>query len=145
HASLVVFDPLQGFLPSSTKMNHMETVRPILSSLARTAHETMVSVLLIGHLNKGKQDNASYKFIGSIDWIASSRSVMMALHDTTNDRRILYQIKNSLAPMPPGMLYTLDSGLAWGEAVESSADAVLGGQSAATKQEVADWLGELLD
>jgi hypothetical protein len=98
NATLAVFDPFQGFLPPKTKMNEMETVRPVLSSLIQTAHEADCFLLLVGHLNKSKQESAAYKFMGSVDWYAAARSALMVVADPENpaEGRIFYQVKNSL-------------------------------------------------
>ena len=67
HAKLLIFDPFQRFLPAKTKMNEMETVSPVVSALMRVAERTQATVLLLGHLNKSKQDTIGYKFLGSVD------------------------------------------------------------------------------
>jgi len=103
NARLVIFDPFQDFLPKGTKINEMETVRPVLSTLINTARETGCVIILVGHLNKTKHDTAAYKFIGSVDWFAAARSAMLVVKDPDNapDGRIFYQVKNSLVPTPP--------------------------------------------
>jgi hypothetical protein len=126
-AKLIVFDPFQRFLPLKTKMNEMETVSPVVQSLMTIAEKSGCTVLLLGHLNKSKQDTLGYKFIGSVDWFAAARSVLMAMKnpDEPVAGRYLYQIKNSLAPQANGIGFSLAHGSApfrWGEATSVSAE-----------------------
>lgn len=127
HAKLIIFDPFQRFLPAKTKMNEMETVSPVVQSLMTIAEKSGCTVLLLGHLNKSKQDTLGYKFIGSVDWFAAARSVLMVIKNPDEPvvGRYLYQIKNSLAPQANGIGFSLAHGSApfqWGDATSVSAE-----------------------
>lgn len=127
HAKLLIFDPFQRFLPPKTKMNEMETVSPVVQSLMTVAEKSGCTVLLLGHLNKSKQDTLGYKFIGSVDWFAAARSVLMVMKnpDEPLAARYLYQIKNSLAPQANGIGFSLAHGsvpFQWGQATSISAE-----------------------
>jgi RecA-family ATPase len=126
-AKLIIFDPFQRFLPPKTKMNEMETVSPVVRALIRVAEKTQATVLLLGHLNKSKQDTLAYKFMGSVDWFAAARSAMMVMKDPENTRsgRFLYQVKNSLAPEAGGVSFSLqetDRPFMWGQQTSVSAE-----------------------
>lgn len=126
-AKLIIFDPFQRFLPAKTKMNEMETVSPVVTSLMAIAEKSGCTVLLLGHLNKSKQDTLGYKFIGSVDWFAAARSVLMVMKnpDEPIAGRYLYQIKNSLAPQANGIGFSLAHGsipFRWGGATSISAE-----------------------
>jgi len=144
-ARLVVFDPLQGFLPPKAKMNEMETVRPIITALKRAAHETKCHILLIGHLNKTKHDSAAYKFLGSVDWYAGARSVMAIITNPENpdEERFFYHVKHNLGPKAPGMRFSISRKNAppflWGQTTEVTIEDVLAGmqQRSSTKEEEA--------
>lgn len=150
HARLVIFDPFQGFLPHKTEMNKMETVRPVVDSLIQTAKETGCCVLLLGHLNKSKQDVLAYKFLGSVDWFAAARSAMMIVADATQiTGRRFYQIKNSLAPKPLGVDFSLVGGsppLVWGAFTEESAEESVSKEvgKKSRKDRAAEFLAEFL-
>jgi RecA-family ATPase len=126
-AKLLIFDPFQRFLPPKTKMNEMETVSPVVTSLMRIAQQTGCTVLLLGHLNKSKQDTIGYKFLGSVDWFAAARSALMVMKDPHNSMsgRYLYQVKNSLAPQIGGVGFTLqdiEQPFQWGLQTSVSAE-----------------------
>jgi RecA-family ATPase len=126
-AKLIIFDPFQRFLPPKTKMNEMETVSPVVRALIRVAEKTQATVLLLGHLNKSKQDTLAYKFMGSVDWFAAARSAMMVMKDPENTRsgRFLYQVKNSLAPEAGGVSFSIqknDRPFMWGQQTSVSAE-----------------------
>ena len=153
-AQIAVFDPFQSFLPPKTKMNEMETVRPVVDGLAAIAKETQCCVILLGHLNKSKQESASYKFLGSVDWYNSARSVMLARMDPDNkpDGRLFFQLKNSLgAQATGGWTFSISDTSAppflWGKStdatVESSFDTEKG-PSGTKREEAEEFLrGEL--
>lgn len=149
-ARLVIFDPFQAFLPSGTKMNDMETVRPVVARLIDIAQQARCTVLLLGHLNKSKQDILAYKFLGSVDWYAAARSAMMIVKDSEEPHsRIFYQIKNSLATTPAGMGFRLEESehpFSWGALTAVSAEDMLSGtQSKVTRKELgATFLREFL-
>jgi len=139
NARLAVFDPFQGFLPPKTKMNDMETVRPVVDALIRIAQETRCCVVLLGHLNKAKQESAAYKFIGSVDWFAAARSVMLITKDpeAAPDGRLFFQVKNSLTGTPPGVRFDLAEKLVppflWGLSTEQTAEEIMAGDTGAPK------------
>lgn len=143
HAKLLIFDPFQRFLPPKTKMNEMETVSPVVSALMRVAARTSATVLLLGHLNKSKQDTLGYKFMGSVDWYAAARSAMMVMKDPENPLtgRFLYQVKNSLASQVGGVSFTLqvtENPFVWGTATTISAEEMFSTSPTNSKAKRAD-------
>ncbi len=97
--ALAVLDPLQAFLGSGVDMHRANEIRPLLAGLAKLAEETDTAILLIGHMNKRAGDKSMYRGLGSIDIAAAARSVLvMAKDPKEEDRRILIQVKSSLAP-----------------------------------------------
>lgn len=76
-AKLLIIDPIQGYLPRGTDMNKAEQIRPLLRTLQRVAKEEAISVLIVRHLAKGSKDRALYKGLGSIDFTAAARSVLL--------------------------------------------------------------------
>jgi len=130
-ARLCIFDPLQAFLPPKAEMNKMETISPLVRGLKKIAEETRCTIMLLGHLNKSKQETIAYKFLGSIDWYAAARSALMILKDPEDPtKRVFYQIKNSLAPKPPGIGFFLGpepKPFSWGIATETTAEDMASG------------------
>lgn len=73
---LVVIDPIQAYI-SNTDMNRANEVRIVMASLSRIATDNDITILIVMHMNKGSM-KAQYRLIGSIDFLASSRSVILA-------------------------------------------------------------------
>ncbi len=95
-------------------MHRANEVRPILSNLATIAEEHKVAVLLIRHLAKGQTNRAMYRGLGSIDFTAAARSVLLVGQDPENpEKRALIQIKSSLAPMGAALGFEILDGEFW--------------------------------
>jgi hypothetical protein len=114
-AVLVIIDPIVAYLPDRTDMNSASAVRPVLMRLARVAEETGAAILFVRHLSKGAKDKPIYRGLGSIDFTAACRSVLMVGADTTDaSKRVVAHAKSNLAQMGPSQAYTLKGGrFAW--------------------------------
>ena len=141
-AKLLVVDPIQGYLAPGTDMNRAEQVRPLLAALQRLAKEEEVAVLLVRHLAKGTAERAVYKGLGSIDFIAAARSVLLCAEQkelaewtapTDGSKPMLVrrtfavaQVKNNLTACGPAVQFELrrDSFL-WLGTVDLTADQLL--------------------
>ena len=112
---LLVVDPLQGFLGASVDMHRANEVRPILTGIAKLAEEFGCAILLIRHLGKSQQDRAVYRGLGSIDFAAAARSILLAGQDPKNPKNlVLAHSKCSLAEKGPSIRYDLQEGkLLW--------------------------------
>ena len=98
-AKLIVLDPLQAYLGSNVDMHRANEVRPVLKRLSLMADRTQCAVILIGHMNKAQGLKSGYRGLGSIDFRASARSVLIVGRLKSGDTlRIVAQDKNSLAP-----------------------------------------------
>ncbi len=108
---LVVLDPLQAYMGGYIDMHRANEVRPVLALLASYAERYQCAVVLIGHMNKMGGQSALYRGMGSIDIAAAARSVLLvAKHPQDAGTRVVMQIKNSLAQMPPPQAFTLTDG-----------------------------------
>ncbi|WP_295081488.1 AAA family ATPase [Ruminococcus sp.] len=97
-ARLVILDPLQAYLGAEVDMHRANEVRPVMSYLSNLAEQFGTAVVLIGHMNKNMGAKAAYRGLGSIDLTVAARSVLLVARDRHDeDRRIVMQIKNSLA------------------------------------------------
>ena len=76
-ARLVVLDPVQAYLGSNVDMHRANEIRPILKRVASLAEQNNCAVILIGHMNKAQGLKASYRGLGSIDFRAAARSVLL--------------------------------------------------------------------
>lgn len=113
---LIVIDPLQGYLGARVDMHRANEVRPVLTGLAQLAEKYNAAVLCIRHLTKGATTKTMYRGMGSIDFSAAARSVIMAGADPNNPaKRAIFHIKSSLAANGPAIGYTLtdECGFGW--------------------------------
>lgn len=124
-ARLVIFDPIQSFLPQGTDMMNAARARSVMSSLARAAENCNCAVVLIGHMNKDSGGKSLYRVIGSIDIAAIARSILMISRDDEDPRiRRISQIKNNLGPEGMDIVFSIeeDGGITWIDNPESSND-----------------------
>ena len=72
------------------------------------------AIVLIGHLSKREGSKDLYRGLGSIDVVASARSVLQ-VERQDNDTRIVRQIKNSLAPKGRDLQFEImpETGFKW--------------------------------
>ena len=106
--SLAIIDPLQAFLGANVDMHRANEVRPVMSYLAKAAECTDTAILLIGHMNKRAGDKSVYRGLGSIDIAAAARSVLvMTKHPQDADKRVLLQVKSSLAKQGDPLVFTM--------------------------------------
>ncbi len=129
-AQLIVLDPIQAYLGNDVDMHRANEVRPVLKRVAAMAERTGCAVILIGHMNKAQGLKSGYRGLGSIDFRAAARSVLVVgrlKEDPTV--RVLAQDKNSLAPEGKSIAFLLDGehGFQWKGACDLSVDDVLSG------------------
>ncbi|MGD0153133.1 MAG: AAA family ATPase [Thermacetogeniaceae bacterium] len=125
---LLVIDPMQAYLGSNVDMHRANDVRPVLAGVARLAEKHGCAVLMIRHLGKSQADRAIYRGLGSIDFAAAARSVLLAGQDPQNpSSRAVIQTKNSLAPLGPAVGYAIsnDGQFSWTGISELTAGQVL--------------------
>lgn len=104
-ARLVILDPIQAYLPKGADMNKAESVRPLMDGLMQMARRTGCTVLIVRHFGKRLTETSLYKAIGSIDFAACVRSVLIVgLYPKEKDTLSLYErgalthAKSNLAP-----------------------------------------------
>lgn len=108
-AKLVILDPIQAYLGSAVDMHRANEVRPIMSHLAGIAEKYDCAIVLIGHMNKSSGQKASYRGLGSIDFAAAARSVLIVARDKENPQvRVIIHAKSSLAPEGKPVALELD-------------------------------------
>jgi predicted ATP-dependent serine protease len=80
-AKLVVFDPLVAYLPAKVNSWQDQSLRGALAPLAALAQEQGTAVLLIAHLNKGRDADPLRRLGGSIALGAAARSLLLLARD----------------------------------------------------------------
>ena len=115
-AKVLIIDPIQAFMGSRTDMNKANEVRETLRPVGELAEKYKCSIILIGHLNKAQGLNSIYRGIGSMDFTAISRSILLVgRHKDDSGLRIFVHNKSSLGPQGPSQAFRLDgaNGFEW--------------------------------
>ena len=135
-ARLIILDPIQAYVGEKTDMNKANEIRPIFRRLAEVAERTGCAVVLIGHLNKAAGGQSAYRGLGSIDFRAAARSVLLIgrVKREPNVRVIIHD-KSSLAPEGKPMAFSLgaESGFSWIGEYDITADELLSGTGGNTE------------
>ena len=128
NAGLVVLDPIQAYLGDGVDMHRANEIRPIFKRLCRMAERTGCAVILIGHMNKMQGAKSAYRGLGSIDFRAAARSVLLVgrSKDDSNMRVVVHD-KSSLAPEGQSILFSLnsESGFTWNGFCDTTASELL--------------------
>ena len=141
HAQLMILDPMQAYLGEKVDMNRANEVRTVMKGLTKVANQTGCAIVLVGHLNKSQSANSAQRGLGSMDFRAAARSVLL-VGRLKNDRdiRVMVHDKSSLAPEGNSRGFTLDNGtLHWQEGYENlTADELLSGAARGNKVALAE-------
>ena len=148
NAKLVVLDPIQGFLGADVDMHRANEIRPIMKHISELAEKYKCAVILIGHMNKCSVGKSAYRGLGSIDFQAAARSVLIVgrIKDEP-EIRVVCQTKSSLAPEAKAVAFRLneETGFEWIGELDITADDLLSGTVKGTKKQAAmDFLENLL-
>lgn len=143
-ARLMILDPIQGYLGGKVDMNRANEIRAVLKNVAAVAERTGCAIVLVGHLNKAAGASSAYRGLGSIDFRAAARSVLLVgrMKKESNVRVIVHD-KSSLAPEGKSLAFSLgdENGFRWLDGYNDiSADELLCGFNAETKTAAAEEL-----
>ena len=129
HAKLLILDPIQAYLGGGMDMNRANEARDMTKKLGLLAEKYKCAIILIGHMNKAAGNKAAYRGMGSIDFFAVARSVLLVGRiEGEPDLRAVVQIKNNLAAFGHSKAFRLtETGFEWIGDYEITADEVLGG------------------
>lgn len=147
-ARLVVLDPIQGFPRAAVDMHRANEIRPLMKRVAVLAEKYHCAIILIGHMNKNSNGKSSYRGLGSIDFQAAARSVLIVgrIKDEP-EIRVVCHVKSSLAPEGKSIAFRLDkdTGFEWIGEYDISADDLLSGDNRGQKiHEAKEFLKEIL-
>lgn len=135
-ARLLVLDPIQGFLGSDVDMHRANEIRPVMKRVAVLAEKYQCAIILIGHMNKNSNGKSSYRGLGSIDFQAAARSVLIVGRIKEEpETRVVCHVKSSLAPEGKSIAFRLDqhNGFEWIGEYDISVDELLCGDSRGQK------------
>ena len=131
-AKLLVLDPLQAYLGAEVDMHRANEVRPILKRLGSVAEQMGCAVVLIRHLNKMQGQKSGHRGMGSVDFQAAARSVLLVGRTKEDPQlRIVVPDKSSLAPEGESIAFALDpeQGFQWKGYCAYNAEELLGGST----------------
>lgn len=147
-ARLIVLDPIQGFLGSEVDMHRANEIRPLMKRVSVLAEKYHCAIILIGHMNKNSTGKSSYRGLGSIDFQAAARSVLVVGRIKNEPEvRVVCHVKSSLAPEGKSIAFRLDkdNGFDWIGEYDIGADDLLNGGSRGQKiKEAKEFLVEVL-
>jgi hypothetical protein len=107
---LVIIDPLFAFTGGKVDIHRANECRAISAPLALIAERHGCAMLAVRHLGKSRGGgHALNAGIGSIDFTAAARSVLLVGRDPDDEnKRAIVQTKNNLAPHGPSIGYKLE-------------------------------------
>lgn len=126
---LLILDPIQAYLGGGIDINRANETREMTKKLSLLAEKYKCAIVLIGHMNKAAENKAAYSGMGSNDFFAVARSVLLVGRiEGEPDKRAVVQIKNNLAAFGhPKAFAFADDGFKWIGDYDIIADDVLGG------------------
>ena len=119
NARLLILDPIQAYLGGGMDMNRANEARDMTKKLGLLAEKHKCAIILIGHMNKAAGNKAAYRGMGSIDFFAVARSVLLVgrIEGQENTRAVV-QIKNNLAAFGHSKAFELtEEGFHWLEEI----------------------------
>ena len=137
---LMILDPIQAYLGAKMDMNRANAARDMTKHLGQVAERTGCAIVLIGHMNKNAGGKVAYRGMGSIDFFAVARSVLLVGRvKGQENRRAMIQIKNNLAKRGHAKSFVLTDGVfTWKGDYDITEDELAGGFAPKTsKQEEA--------
>ena len=146
-AKMVVLDPIQAYLGADVDMHRANEIRPVLKQLGNIAEEYGCAIILIGHMNKASGSKSTYRGLGSIDFQATARSVLVVgrIKDDTTLRVIAHD--KSSAPEGTSIAFRMDkdNGFTWEGVYDITVEELLSGESRGQKtKDAKTFLAEIL-
>ena len=138
-ARLIILDPIQAYIGATVDMHRANEIRPVLKHLGIIAEKHNCAIILIGHMNKASGNKAAYRGMGSIDFFAVARSVLLVGRiEGEPNTRIMAHDKSSLAPAGDaiGFEMTEDNGMVCIGPYDITIDELLSGNEGRGKKKL---------
>lgn len=129
-AKLLILDPIQAYLGAEVDMHRANEIRPVMKRLGNLAEKYRCAIILIGHMNKASGSKSTYRGLGSIDFQATARSVLVVGRVKDDPTlRVMAHDKSSLAPEGKSIAFRLDkeSGFRWEGECDMTVEELLSG------------------
>ena len=123
---LVVIDPIQAYVENDSDLMSASKARRLMKRTGIWASQYDCAIVVIGHMNKYCGSKDLYRGLGSIDLVASARSVLQVERDSKDPAvRTVHHVKSSAAPNGPDFTFEIrpDSGFKWLSFVKQDASA----------------------
>ncbi len=145
----LILDPLVAYLSGDLDINKANQVRYATARLSKLADKYGIAILAVRHLTKGGSSKAIYRGLGSIDFTAAARSVLLAGEDPDSpQQRGFTHIKGNLAQLGEPVGYEIKGGsFYWLEHCELTTEKILRGNvenSSSSLREAKDFILEIL-
>ncbi len=116
HPRLVVIDPIQAYVENDSDLMSASKARRLMRRTGIWAAKYECAIVVIGHMNKSGGQKDLYRGLGSIDLVASARSVLQVERSKEDEHiRIVHHIKSSAAPKGPDFSFEIrpETGFHW--------------------------------
>lgn len=110
--ALVIFDPIQAFIPPDIQMGQRNAMRNCLNPLIGLGEEYGTTFLIIVHTNKRQGVYGRNRIADSADVWDIARSVLITGTTTDNEIRYLSHEKSNYGEPGETVLYTIEDGIA---------------------------------
>ena len=129
--ALVVIDPLVAYIGAGVDLHKANETRAVMAKLALIAEKYHCAIIAVRHLTKGGKDKPIYRGIGSIDFTAACRSVLLVGNDPDDiHRRAMVHIKHNLTEPGGAVGYEINDGsFLWTGASNLTAGRILASSS----------------
>lgn len=136
NVSAIFIDPITAYL-GNTDDHKNSQVRAALTPLSNLAEEHNVAIICVSHNNKNVSQEALMRIIGSVGFVAASRSAFIVIKDEVDDsKRLFLPLKNNNGNDKTGLSFNIEniviengvetSRVAWlNETVTKTADEVM--------------------
>jgi hypothetical protein len=148
--TLLVIDPLVAYLGAGVDLHRANEVRVVTSRLALMAEKHGCAIIGVRHLSKSPKDRAIYRGIGSIDFTAAARSVLLVGTDPSDPaKHAIAHIKSNLAELGGAVGYEIRDGrFCWTGDSDLTAELMLGAANSQVERntiaDAKDFLREIL-
>ncbi len=108
---LIIIDPLFAYTGAKVDIHRANEARAITARLAKVAESHRCAIVALRHLRKSESANAAYRGIGSIDFYAACRSVLLVGSDPSDSfKRVVVHTKHNLTPPGDSLGFCIDQG-----------------------------------
>lgn len=142
---LVIFDPIQSYLGADIDMHRANEIRPIMDKIGQMATEYQCSFLIVMHFSKMTSQSALDRILGSADFRAAARSILVIGQDPEDPkRRIMAHAKINTCHYGDSISYHIDGnkGVVYEGITDLQADDIISSNQSRTRNKPSASLDE---